>query len=137
MPGKDKAEFDCDAFIELDDSTWANITAEFGQFELNKATLQDLNAAGWPPASALLRIEGEIARALGKVSGYKKQGGIGKFEFMIQGARKSAGQVHAGQDYPEGAIGKKYPAIESALPRGVNDKGQPVRKWNEIHKESV
>jgi hypothetical protein len=131
MPGQDKGEFDCDAFIELDDATWAEIAA-LGDFELNKASLDELRR--WPPARALLGIQGEIARALGQIPGYKKRGAVGSFEFMVQGASKSAAQVHAGSRYPEGAIGQRYPAIENSLP-ARSDIGGTSRQWDEVHKE--
>jgi hypothetical protein len=135
----DSSPFDCDAFIEIPPSTWAQWAKE--KWVPTGATFVDLENFGGSIQSQLTAIQDAIAKDLGKnVPGYKKiRGTVGKFDFRLQSPSQTAHQVNKGVAYPEGAMsGAGLPETENEAPRGtayVNDQPVDGRVMPEKHRE--
>lgn len=133
-------QFDCDAFIEVDDETWAEIAGRDPVIATaGKAFVSRLTRT-WAPARDILEIVEAIKKDLKKVAGYKDSAaGEPDFSFVIQPESKTKGQESYGVRYPKGSFDKAgYPFIEDSLPNAevsVGDVKHPGKKHPDEHED--
>jgi hypothetical protein len=156
----DPTHFDADAFIEVDDDTWAELET-IGASDATKLTVAGALALAEAAehrelAASFTRIaaiEKQIQRGLVRVAGYSTKpdpdgpprSRIGDFYLLVQSATKSSEQVEAGNPYRTGMLAAAgMPELEAASPSdplyhefktgvGATRHGAPAIFTSEVH----